>query len=82
MNVQKPQMGRATYIAGIYFQGLQLTSLRIQPFLLAPCRQGRFVLSWQNVLSGKKQGETAVFAGYQLTWKNSHGIIGLYPMEE
>ena len=63
-------------------QGLQLTSLRIQPFLVAPCRQERFVFSWQNVLSGKKQGETAVFAGYQLTGKNSHGIIGLCPMEE
>ena len=38
-----------------------INSLRVQPFLIAPRRQGRFAR--RNVISGEEQGETAVFAG-------------------
>ena len=42
---------------------LSVSSLQIQAFLLVPHYQGR------NVLSGEKQGETAVFAGYSVSRK-------------
>ena len=48
---------------------MQRNSLRIQSFLRAPRRQGRFA----NFLSGEEQEETAVFAGY-LTTKVYHII--------
>ena len=42
------------------------SSLRIQPFLLAPRREGRL----GKRPSGEKQGETALFAGYAFTGMN------------